>query len=344
MTHIQTRGAGGGGGTNGTNGVDAPTIQGTSTTSLAIGTGSKVFTTQSGKGWTVGQRLGAVSAGTPANYMVGVVASYSGTTLTLTVDETGGSGSPSDWNINVAGTKGTAGTNGTNGSNGTNGTNGSALMPRQLPIWYTDCLGVVSSVLSPYVPTAISSGTVAQVAPSALHPGVIRMTSSTTANSGERLQTDVQSLLMTTGDVVEVGFSCSVLTATTTIRLGFLDGTSSADMADGVYAEIVNATLSMKSASNSSRTTAGSTATLTAGTWYRAKFEMVGSAQADCTLYDDTGAVVLATQSITATLPTGAGRYTGVGVIATNSGTTATDLVDIDYISYSRAVASPLTR
>lgn len=78
---------------------------GTSTTSLAIGTGSKAFTTQAGLAYTSGARVRASSAANTANWMEGV-ATYSGTTLAITVDKTGGSGTHADWNFNVAGEPG----------------------------------------------------------------------------------------------------------------------------------------------------------------------------------------------------------------------------------------------
>lgn len=71
----------------------------TSTTSLAIGTGSKAFTVASGLAFVAGQRVRAVSAANSANYMEGLVASYSTTTLTVTVDVVGGSGTLADWTI-----------------------------------------------------------------------------------------------------------------------------------------------------------------------------------------------------------------------------------------------------
>ncbi len=71
----------------------------TSVTSLAIATGSKVFTTQSSLAWQVGERVRASSDASAVNYMEGVVASYSGTTLTVTVDTIGGSSTYADWTI-----------------------------------------------------------------------------------------------------------------------------------------------------------------------------------------------------------------------------------------------------
>lgn len=78
---------------------------GTSTTSLAIGTGSKVFTTQAGLAYTNGARVRASSAANTSNWMEGVV-TYSGTTLTMTSSKTSGSGTFADWNLNVVGEPG----------------------------------------------------------------------------------------------------------------------------------------------------------------------------------------------------------------------------------------------
>ena len=90
-------------GAAGTNGADGRGYYATSTTSLAIGTGSKAFTVSSGLAYSAGARVRAASAANTANWMEGVVASYSSTTLTVTVDATSGSGTLADWNINLAG-------------------------------------------------------------------------------------------------------------------------------------------------------------------------------------------------------------------------------------------------
>lgn len=81
------------------------TYGGTSTTSLTIGTGSKVFTTQVGLAYTDGARVRASSAANTSNWMEGL-ATYSGTTLTISVDKTNGSGTLADWNFNIVGQPG----------------------------------------------------------------------------------------------------------------------------------------------------------------------------------------------------------------------------------------------
>lgn len=76
---------------------------GTSASSVAIGTGTKAFTTQSGRVWTAGQWLMVASRANPANHMIGQVTSYSGTALEISVLATGigGSGTFDDWDIGM---------------------------------------------------------------------------------------------------------------------------------------------------------------------------------------------------------------------------------------------------
>ncbi|MFA6063891.1 MAG: hypothetical protein WC736_14990 [Gallionella sp.] len=81
----------------------------TSVTSLAIASsGSKVFTTQTGLAYTAGARIRATSIAA-GDYMEGVVTAYSGSTLTVTMDRSSGSGTHIDWNINVIGDVGPPG-------------------------------------------------------------------------------------------------------------------------------------------------------------------------------------------------------------------------------------------
>lgn len=85
-------------------------IVGSSITSVAIGTGAKTFTVETGKGWGVGARLRVSSNASPAaNWMEGVVTAYTGASLTLSVDTVSGSGSLSDWTVNLAGARGNEG-------------------------------------------------------------------------------------------------------------------------------------------------------------------------------------------------------------------------------------------
>lgn len=90
----------------------AASLSSTSTTSLAIGTGAKTFTTQANKQYSAGQYLIASSAASALNYMHGTVTSYSGTSLVMNITDVGGSGTLNDWNISLSGTQGTVGPSG----------------------------------------------------------------------------------------------------------------------------------------------------------------------------------------------------------------------------------------
>lgn len=86
----------------------------TSTTSVAIGTGSKSLTVDTGKLYAVGQFVIASSASGPSNYMSGQVTAYNATTGALTINVTtiGGSGTKTDWIVTLSGTQGAAGPTG----------------------------------------------------------------------------------------------------------------------------------------------------------------------------------------------------------------------------------------
>jgi hypothetical protein len=71
----------------------------TSVTSNTIGTGDKTFTVGAGLGFVAGQSVNVANTANPANYMSGIVKSYSSTTLVVTVLTTGGSGTLSAWSI-----------------------------------------------------------------------------------------------------------------------------------------------------------------------------------------------------------------------------------------------------
>lgn len=92
-------------GLQGVSGLE-PVISGISATSLTIGAGTKVFTTQSGVAWTSGQRLRASCLADPTNYMEGLVADYSADQLTLDVSMIGGAGTFADWSVAIVGAPG----------------------------------------------------------------------------------------------------------------------------------------------------------------------------------------------------------------------------------------------
>jgi hypothetical protein len=83
---------------------------GTSVTNLALGTGSKAFTTQAGLQFGVGTWVLAASDSAPTTkYMVGQVTAYSGTSLTVNMTIAVGATSHADWTVYISGAPLTAG-------------------------------------------------------------------------------------------------------------------------------------------------------------------------------------------------------------------------------------------
>ena len=98
--------------------ASAAALFGTSTTSLLIAIGTKVFTTQASEAYTAGNWVTATSAANLANWMFGQVISYTGTTLTVDVQVINGSGTYTDWNLSISAARGATGATGAAGSFG----------------------------------------------------------------------------------------------------------------------------------------------------------------------------------------------------------------------------------
>lgn len=88
----------------------------TSTTSRAIGTGSKVFTVNNVGWYTVGTRVRVMDAAAQTtNWMEGLITDITGLNVTVSVDTTAGSGTKSSWTFNVSGEIGPQGPTGATG-------------------------------------------------------------------------------------------------------------------------------------------------------------------------------------------------------------------------------------
>lgn len=75
----------------------------TSSTDNTIGLGNLTFTVAAALSYTPGVRVRAADVIDPTNFVEGLVVSYSGTTLVINADFTGGSGTILNWNINLGG-------------------------------------------------------------------------------------------------------------------------------------------------------------------------------------------------------------------------------------------------
>ncbi|HEC12323.1 MAG TPA: hypothetical protein ENI80_03595 [Acidiferrobacteraceae bacterium] len=93
----------------------------TSTSSVAIGTGSKSFTVETGKTFVVGENIRVMDAAAPTtNYMEGDITSYDSASGALVVNVTskGGSGTKVSWTLSAQGAQGAAGPAGVAGPTG----------------------------------------------------------------------------------------------------------------------------------------------------------------------------------------------------------------------------------
>lgn len=194
-----------------------------------------------------------------------------------------------------------------------------------------------TQALDPFLGTAIASGTSNQPTAGivdANHPGAIRLLSSTTTNSGFFVGTNISSIRLAGDDHFNAVFQLASLALNTT-RLGFLDTATVADAVDGAYLEIdASGIVTGKTANNSTRSSTGTTYTISATTWYRA-FIRTNAANTAVTfyLYNDAG-TLLWTDTLSTNIPTASGREVGAAFVITNSGTTAIDLAHIDFMSF----------
>jgi len=189
-----------------------------------------------------------------------------------------------------------------------------------------------TALIAPWFAAATVSGTSTAVTGTANHPGIVTLTSSTSANSGYAYALGTSSFLLAGTEVTEFIFQV-VTTANTTARLGFQDSNSSTAPTDGAWVNIAATTLDGRTASNTTSSTTGTNYTITASVWYRAKVVVNSDAtQMDFYLYTCADGVQVWTNNLTTNIPTAAGRETGQSAVATNSGTTALELVDMDFM------------
>lgn len=213
--------------------------------------------------------------------------------------------------------------------------------PTTMAIAENDFLGVSTTTIQhPWLSLAVSSGAASSSAGVIDHPGVFHSVSSTTANSGVRLQTNVTSMILAGGEATDIIFK-AMTTALTTSFLGFQNSSTVAAPTDGCWINISGTTLSGICANNNTATATASTYTITQGSWYRLKIVVTSSSLVTFTLYDSTGAQVW-TDTVATNIPVGTSRSTGHGLTTTNSGTTAVGLVDIDYMNIT--IGRTLTR
>ncbi len=218
-------------------------------------------------------------------------------------------------------------------------------------LFYSTDLLNANNLLNAVSPTwgaaAISSGTATgdQYAISGDHPGAWQLLSATGANSGYYVMIAGTLLRLAGGensDVIFLQRATTLATSRYITRLGFHDSVTAALPTDGVYLQIgvtgdpANADSLLVKGRTANNGTRDSTATgyaISADTWYRAKTWLNSDASKAYFQLRAENGTVLWYDSLAAQIPTGAGRNTGHGVVATNSGAGAAAMLSLDYLA-----------
>lgn len=185
----------------------------------------------------------------------------------------------------------------------------------------------------------INSGTFAQNQTNQTinNPGVVRLTSSTTANSGASWRTSSVPLRLKGQEVCN--FIINPLTfSNTTFRAGIHNTTNSVEPTVGVYFEYSNSgVLTLKTSNNNTPVSTSTITTLSINTWY--KLRLIVNLNATIILaevFDNVG-VLIASVTQTTNIPSIIHNL-NAGFICTNSGTTATPLIDVDFMDLKQTL------
>lgn len=210
---------------------------------------------------------------------------------------------------------------------------------RRRPFWFVDFSAAPSSYnygpLWPMFGAQVASGTSTTVQGTANHPGVVHIASSTSAGSGYTYATAIATdRILAGGEVCEFIFTVE-RTTDVTVRMGYIDTYTSAACTDGVWIDIVGTTLrGYTDNDGSAPTSTGTTYTISASTWYRARVDVnSGATGVTFTLWNGAGTVLWTDTTTPSDMPTGASDYLGVGIIATHSGTAVYTLLTLDWVA-----------
>jgi hypothetical protein len=216
---------------------------------------------------------------------------------------------------------------------------------RTRPFYFIDFIssGNSGTRTDPWVAGALASGTFSGGTGTANRPGVQKGLSSTSANSGIQIVTlNSTQFLIGGGELFETAFMLKRFNGVKFV-CGFGDawsGSSIPNQTDGVTMSVdSDSTIVGRTASNGTRKTTADGYTKAEGfaldAWYTARI-VVNPDATLCTFYllDATGSQVWSDTLQTASaIPTATGREFGSGVAVTHSGTTAYEILWLDYIA-----------
>jgi hypothetical protein len=201
----------------------------------------------------------------------------------------------------------------------------------------TDFLNTTSPFAQGLTGSAISSGTLVQIAAEPNHPGIVELRDSTTANGGYRIMTDVLGFRLAGGEKFVCVFQMRGVRSTAVCRIGFQDSTSATVPVDGVYLNVVGngttLTTTGISRSNNTQSATASTHSTANNTWYACIIELNAAAtQVTFSIYTEAG-VLDWSDTVSTNIPTASGRETGAGVYVGESSTdAAAGIIRLDYL------------
>jgi hypothetical protein len=192
-----------------------------------------------------------------------------------------------------------------------------------------------------FLGVVISSGSVGAVATTVNHPGAIYMRDSTTGAGGYRYGcAGTGTQLIGGGETFEVVFQPVGVRTTQGAQIGWSDTAAANTLpVDGIWFNIsgTGAAIVLKGAtsSNSARSYTGTSYTPTAATWYHGTIGVnTAGTLVTYTIYNEAG-VSQWTDTVSGTIPTGAGRDTIPCIIVAESTTdAAANILVMDYVNW----------
>lgn len=191
---------------------------------------------------------------------------------------------------------------------------------------------------APFTFTALTGGSYADLPTVAYtdHIGIASLKKANDANTGAMAAT-IQPIVSADGLCFRAILSVTTL-VTLLIRIGFNSSLNHTDNVDGMYFEIVDHTVSAKTANGSTRTTNATTATLASDTFYVFDIIQTSATAARFVITNYASKAVVLDVTNSSNVPvSNISNHFHSGVIAVGTDTGASDLCYLDYIGHGPA-------
>ncbi len=198
---------------------------------------------------------------------------------------------------------------------------------------FTNCN---ANAVNPFLGATTGSATFTAQTGNPEHPGICRLTDSTTANANYRVLSDATAFRVNGTERARFIFRQVSTRTTASCRFGFQDSTAIQTLpTDGIYFNFTASVLTGSARSNSATTTTTTSYSTALNAWYNAIFT-VNSAGTSVLfeLYDENVTTLLWSDTVASNIPIAAGRETGFGVICGETSTDAAQgMADLDFMN-----------